>query len=142
MSYAPCKFRPFDLPDYEPLPQGRELMSIGRAPNPFLFDRGTAQFAPSTTSVPINMPRVKPNPPTNLSFSKIQNPWHQFGLKWQAPCNVWSRHEVQMPRPANMYGAAEESAADKKASDLRLSILAITALALGSIAIASLAPKG
>lgn len=142
MSYAPCKFKPFDLPDYEPLPRGVQLLAAKSAPNPFLFDRGTAQFAPSRARVPIDMPKVKPNPPTDMSFATIQYPWAQFDLRYKAPCNVWSRHEVQMPRPANMYGAAEESAADKKASDLRLSILAITALALGSIAIASLAPKG
>lgn len=141
MSYNPCRFRPFALPDYEPLPPGVELTSVQRAPNPFLFDRGTAQFAPARTRVPIDMPKVKPNPPTNLSFSKIQDPWHQFGLKWQAPCNVWSRHEVPMPPDGNMYGAEEASAADKKTSELRYAILAVTALAIGSIAIASMAPK-
>jgi hypothetical protein len=143
MSYAPCRFRPFNLPDFETLPPGVELVSVPRAPNPFLFDRGTAQFVQRPrVRVPIDMPKVKPNPPTNLSFSKIQDPWHQFGLKWQATCNVWSQHEVPMPPSGNMYGEAEQTAADKKTSDLRLTILAITALAVGTIAIASMAPKG
>lgn len=144
MSYDPCRFKPFDLPDYEPLPPGYMLSLPRRArvPNPLAFERGTAQFAPATTSWPINVPKVKPNPPTHLSFASIQDPWHQFGLRWQAPCNVWSRNEVK-PRPnGNMYGAAEQpSGADKKTSELRYAILAITALALGTIAIAGMAPK-
>jgi len=108
MSYQPCHFNPFSLPDYIPMPAGYELTLPvkARVPNPFVFDRGTAQFAPATTSWPINMPKVKPNPPTTLSFSKIQDPWHQFGLKWQAPCNVWSQHEVPPAQNPQDYGDA------------------------------------
>lgn len=138
MSYAPCRFKPFDLPDFETLPPGVELQSIRRAPNPFLFDRGTAQFVPAKVRVPIDLPKVQPNPPTNLSFSKIQDPWHQFGLKWQAPCNVWSRHEVAPAPDGNMYGS--EELPDKKV-DLSLGLKAIAAIAVGSLLVATLVKR-
>ena len=142
MSYNPCRFQPFDLPDYEPLPPGYMLSLPPRmaVPNPLAFNRGTAQFAPATTSWPISLPKVKPNPPTHLSFSKIQDPWHRFGLKWQAPCNVWSRNEVP-PRPdGNMYGAAE-AVEPNKASELKAALVALTALSIGAMVFYAATPR-
>jgi hypothetical protein len=147
MSYNPCRFQPFSLPDYETLPPGVELLQYASAPNPFLFDRGTAQFVRARVPVPISVAKVKPNPPTNLSFSKIQDPWHQFGLKWQAPCNVWSRHEVA-PRPdGNMYGVTDTALTERpaleksKRSELEFAMTAIAVIALGTVLLGSRAPR-
>lgn len=146
MSYAPCRFTAFSLPDYEPLPRGVELLSVPVAPNPFSMERGTAQFATARTTVPINMPKVKANPPTNMSFATIQGPWAQFDLRYQAPCNVWSQHEVRAAPNGNMYGQDEVStaAAASTAGSSGLSNLAIAAIGLtiGAVVISSmLAPN-
>jgi hypothetical protein len=144
MSYAPCRFTPFDLPDYEPLPRGVELKAIDTAPNPFAMQRGTAQFAQPRTTVPINMPKVKANPPTRMSFATIQYPWAQFDLRYKAPCNVWSQHEVN-PRPVgNMYGqddAAIAAAAVTTAPSgggVSNVLLAALGLAVGAAVVSSL----
>ena len=148
MSYAPCRFTPFDLPDYESLPPGVQLTSIPVAPTPFVMQRGTAQFATPRTTVPINMPKVKANPPTNMSFATIQYPWAQFDLRYKAPCNVWSRHEVGPAPDGNMYGqsdaevAAAVTASASKSAGLSNVAIAALGLAVGAAIVSSmLAPN-
>jgi hypothetical protein len=104
-------------------------------PDPFLFDRGTAQFAPATTSWPINMPKV-PAMQYQPGWSTIQAPWAQFELTWRAPCNTWSQHEVPAPPPGNMYGNPEEAVG--KTAGVSNYLIAAAALAIGVTVMSSL----
>lgn len=134
MSYKPCNFRPFSLPDYEPLPPGVELSlpKKARVPNPFLFQRGTAQFAPSTTSWPINMPKVQPNPPTKMSFATIQYPWAQFDQRWQAPCNVWSMGDAD-PKPDGYQDFGATGAVEAFPWLKAVAVVAVAAISLHAL---------
>jgi hypothetical protein len=127
MSQNPCDFRDRVQPPYLPFNKPVSLPRDARMPDPFLFDRGTAQFAPATTSWPINMPRVAPMT-YQPGWLTIQQPWAQFEMAYMAPCNVWSQHEVP-PRPdGNMYGNPEIEAKTAGVSNF---VLAAAALAIG-----------
>ena len=132
-SYAPCNFDPFGPPDYALLPPGSQLSLPPQAkvPNPFLFDRGTAQFAKAKVSWPIDMPKVKPNPPTKMSYATIQEPWAQFDLRWKAPCNVWGSTEYD----------AENAAKAERAEKYRKTLLTISAVSFGLVMISALRAK-
>ena len=134
MSQNPCTFHDRDQPPYLPFNRPVSLPKSERMPDPFLFDRGTAQFAPATTNWPINMPRVSPMT-YRPGWTTIQEPWAQFELTYMAPCNNWSQHEVPMPPDGNMYGNPEVEASTGGISNY---VIAAAALAIGVTVLSSL----
>ena len=127
MSQNPCTFHDRDQPPYLPFAQPVSLPRGERMPDPFLFDRGTAQFAPATTSWPINMPKVGAMT-YQPGWKTIQQPWAQFEQTYMAPCNNWSQNEVGPRRPANMYGNLDMAG---KTAGVSNYVLAAAALAIG-----------